>query len=167
MISKLTLVISALALFSSAFEVTRSIDRTSVQIGEPLVLTINIDRKPEDKLIYPGPGTSFGDFDLKDMRTEVENKNGRVIEHKQYQLQVFKLGQGVIPQLKVLSATDTADYKLTDSVTIIVKSALTAADTVDIDDIYAPVSLPLGTSFWVTFFGVLAALVLALFLFDY
>jgi hypothetical protein len=151
---------------SKSFELTRSVDRTSVQIGEPLVLTITAERTSTEKLLFPGPGSSFGDFELKDMRSEQEEKNGKILERKQYQLQIFKLGNGVIPQLKVVSSVDTTDHKLTDSITVIVKSSLLPADTGDIHDIYAPISLSLGRAFWITVIAVILVLVLLVVLFD-
>ncbi len=160
------IVILLLILHIQGFELTRSVDRTSLQLGELLTLTLTAERDKNEKLLFPAPDASFGDFELRDMRAEQEEKNGRIIEKKQYSLQVFKLGTVVVPQLVVILATDTAIKKLTDSVSVIVKSSLLPSDTADIQDIHGPLSLPLSRLFWVVIVLVVVLLIVSLLLFD-
>lgn len=147
------------------FELTRSIDRTSLTLGDPLLLKVTAIRKPDEKLIFPGPGASFGDFELKDMRSSEEPRGDKVEETRQYQLTVFKLGSVKIPGLRVVNAKDTADAKVTDSVDIIVKK-VNPNDTSDIIDIYGQESVGYGKVFWLTILAVILILALGVYLFD-
>jgi hypothetical protein len=157
------LFLCAAALYS--FDLSRSVDRTSVTLGDPVLLKVTALRNPEEKLLFPGPDASFGDFELKDMKSSEEPKGSRVEETRYYQLLLFKLGGGKIPGLKVVNAKDTSDFKITDSVEIIVKK-VAASDSGDIIDIYGQESLSYGKAFWLTIIGVILVLALGAYLFD-
>jgi len=148
-----------------SFDLSRSVDRTSVTLGDPIVLKVTALRKPDEKLVFPGPEQSFNDFELKDMKTTEEPKGSLIEETKLYQLLLFKLGSSKIPSLRVYNSKDTADFKTTDSVEIIVKNVV-QNDSGDIIDIYGQEKLGYGRIFWLTILAVFIILGLAVYVFD-
>jgi len=149
----------------TAFELGRTVDRTSVTLGDPITLKLTAIRAPEEKLIFPGPNTSFGDFELKDMRSEEVQKGTQIEESHYYRLLLFKLGSSKIPSLSVKSAKDSNLVKFSDSVEIIVKK-VQVADTSDIVDIYGQAKIGYGKWFYLTILGIILFLLVAVYLFD-
>lgn len=147
------------------FEATRTVDRTSVTLGDPIIFKITATRTPAEKLIFPGADAPFGDFELKDMRSFEEKDGDRVKEGREYKLALFKLGRAVIPMQKIINAKDTSDKRMTDSVEIIVKK-VTVADTSDIVDIHPQARVGYGPLFYMVIIGVILALGLIVYLID-
>jgi hypothetical protein len=154
---------SSFALF--AFDLSRSVDRTTVTLGEPLLFKVTALRKPEEKLIFPGPDQGFGDFELRNSRSAEEPKGSLVQETHEYQLVLFKLGGAKIPEVRVINAKDTADHKQTEPVEIVVK-AVSGADSGDILDIYGQERIGYGKVFWLTVLGVILLLGIGIYLLD-
>ncbi|MFH0920467.1 MAG: hypothetical protein V1913_08895 [Fibrobacterota bacterium] len=162
-----TAIASLLLLFSFAFsfEIARSVDRTSLTLGDPLLFKITATRQQGQKLLFPGPDASFGNFELRDLRSTEEKKGGNIVETYFYTLATFKLGATVIPAMRVVNAADTADAKATAPVDIIINK-VGAADTSDIVDIYGQESVGRGFGFYAVIVAVVLLLGLAVYFFD-
>ena len=154
-----------LVALAAPFEVTRSVDRASLLIGDPVIFNISARKTSGQKLIFPGPDASFSDFELRDLRSREEKKGDASVETYTYTLTVFKLGDVKIPAMRVVSAIDTADAKTTAPVDLTVKE-IAAADTSDIIDIYSQESLGRGFWFYAIIISVVVLLGALVFLFD-
>ena len=159
------LVLCLIAAAAAPFDLTRTVDRTSVTLGEPVLLKVKAVRKPDEKLVFPGAEHAFGDFELRNMRSAEAPQGNTVAETHEYVLVLFKLGEAQIPPLKVFNAGDTSDFKTTDPVDIVVKK-VTVADTSDIVDIYDQETLGHGPLFYMVIALVVVLLALALLLAD-
>ncbi|OGS34309.1 MAG: hypothetical protein A2293_13540 [Elusimicrobia bacterium RIFOXYB2_FULL_49_7] len=159
------LFIVVFALNALGFELSRSVDRTSLTLGEPLVLTVTAVKKSGEKLMFPNPESAFGDFELLDKRSREEPAGERVRESHEYRLTVFKLGKVQIPSLKVMNSSDTADAHITEPVEVIVKK-VTVADTSDIVDNYGQENLGYGPFFYLIILATLLVLGLGVYWLD-
>jgi len=147
------------------FELSRSVGRTSITLGDPIHLKVTAIKRPGERLIFPGPHNDFGEFELKDMRSFEKKEGETIIETYEYVLTLFKLGSAKIPGVKVVNAEDTSDFKITEPVEIIVKR-VTVADTSDIVDIYGQESIVYGPLFYLSIIAVIIILALMVYLFD-
>src|SRR3989339_575644 len=151
------------ALFS--FDLTRSVDQTTITLGDMVRLKVTAVRRADEKLVFPGPDADFGQFELKDMRSSEAPSGSLLAETYEYLVTAYTLGTLTMPALTVVNLKDTADRKATDPVEIVVKP-VTVKDTSDIVDIYGPESIGFGARFWAALFGIVVALGLLVWLID-
>lgn len=126
-------------------QVTTTVDRKEITIGDRLKYTITVERDPKVK-VAPFPlGGNLGAFEVKDFKPLPEKKmKGRVVQTTEFLVTTFTTGEYVIPPIAV-SYTDTTGKKqllYSDSIKITVKSVgRKASDTDDIRDIKPPLAV--------------------------
>ncbi|MDQ7065799.1 MAG: hypothetical protein Q9P90_16315 [candidate division KSB1 bacterium] len=96
-------------------EVTSSVNRSQITIGDLIHYRIRVSRAPQVKVEWPSPGSNLGAFEIRDYALpEPREENGRIIEEMEYTISTFDTGAFVIPPIEVRYAMppDTARYLL-------------------------------------------------------
>ncbi len=113
-------------------EVTSSVDRSQITIGDLIHYRIRVSRSPEVKVEWPSPGSNLGAFEIRDYALpEPREENGRIIEEMEYTISTFDTGAFVIPPIEVRYAVppDTTRYQLkTEPIDIYVASLKPSLD---------------------------------------
>ncbi len=113
-------------------EVTSSVDRSQITIGDLIHYRIQVSRSPEVKVEWPSPGSNLGAFEIRDYELpEPREENGRIIEEMQFTISTFDTGAFVIPPLGIryVLPPDTNRYELkTEPIDIYVASLKPSLD---------------------------------------
>lgn len=145
----LLLSLASLTAQESLIEVSVSVDRSRITIGDLITYRIAVDRDAQLQIHDPGKGTNLGSFEIRDYKVlPPEQKDGRVLEQYEYFISVFDTGKFVIPAFPIaFRAAGTAKYQFiyAEPLEIYVESILKKGD-VDIRDIRPPFGMP--DRFW-------------------
>jgi hypothetical protein len=135
-----------------------SVDKSEVQVGEDLTLTIAVRHPPEGRFVTP-PDTAFAPFDVIGKTEEAVSP---VETHLRVRLAAYRLpGEVEIPTLQIPYQKDGAvDSLALQPIPVTVVTSLTPEVT-DIHDIKEPVDLEVPRDFRL-FWWLLAALLAAL-----
>jgi hypothetical protein len=128
--------------------VEAEVDRESLTVGDPIVLTLTIRHDPEMDVVPPGPGVDLGDFEVRSFRhLDVETESGLVKRGVRYVLTSFETGITWIPSLPTIYSTadGVVDTLGSELIKIEVESVL-PSEAEDIMDIKGPVMPPLELS---------------------
>ncbi|MDX9755525.1 MAG: BatD family protein [bacterium] len=143
-------------------EVSTSVDRNEILIGDVFELTVTFTRKPEVTILEKGWDFSLGQFEIKDILPQPEKTlpDGRIEQSSRYLLSTYFTGEFEIPALDV--KFQTADGAVgsfkTNPIQIKVKSLTPEeSENLDIRDIKDPLLISGPSRAWLVA-AILAAL---------
>lgn len=122
----------------------------TIQVAEPVRLTLEVHTKDGIDVEFPAPGTTLGVFSVRESKTNpsVPTEGGRLWTQT-FEIETYRSGQAIIPSIELTladtrSATIPLESKLaTPELTVDVASSLPAgADPTQYDDIKNVVDLP-------------------------
>ncbi len=162
----LALVPSAASAAGGPVVVRSDVDRTTMTIGDQVLLTLTVDLAPGYGLVSPGVPRSIGDFEVVEtltaIRTRLTDGSSRV--ELRYLVTTFDLGQKRIPQIVVAyrgpngqqgQASTPAGHVIT------VRSVIPPGqDATDVRPLKPPLPLPATESALLVWGGRIAALAL-------
>jgi len=153
----------------SGVEITTSVDRADMFVGDLVNYKLTITYDSTYKLIPPPLGANLGAFDVKDYRPDAETTlpDGRIQSESTFKLSTFTTGDYVIPPVPVMFMTSDSTRKvlLSESVPIKVKSLLeNAGDTVDIRPLKAQYEFQRDMTVYYVWGGIAVVLIAGLIL---
>ncbi len=144
--------------------VQAAVDKTSVNIGDPIKYSITVRTGSNVEVEFPDFREKRGDFEVEDSGVSERKIFGRKKLVQRYRLKAYSLGEFAIPPAAVkyrvagAKGWETAETK---ALEIEVGSVLSETETEDIRDIKGPLNLPSSLKVYILIFGlsVLLALV--------
>ena len=123
------LLLSASALWGqeAPIEVTTSVDRVRMTIGDIVTYSVKVSHDPGVEVEMPGLGANLGGFQIRDYTLhDPEKVKGRVIREADYQISTFFTGEFDIPPVQVfyrLAGDSSYQSLMTETLRITVESA--------------------------------------------
>lgn len=148
---------------SAAYTIKTSIDRSTINIGDLITYTIDVEFDKDLKLVLPPPGAELGQFDIKDYGIiDLKSDNKDIIKKKiEYKITVYELGEFEIPALEIsLIDKNKGQHTLTTEPLLIKVEPIKKlpTDNDDIRDLKKPIFLPTYTIFYILGFLLIMAL---------
>ena len=150
----------------TAQEVSGSVDRNSIRIGEQILYNIEVETGVEDLVVFP-EGETFSPLEvLESLPIDTSSLNGRLRLLKEYAITQFDSGSYTIPPQRVI--INDQNY-FTDSIPVEVNNVVVDTTKQKLYPIKPPVEVPSAFNFpvwawWLLGFLLLSALVFYFFL---
>lgn len=136
----------ALQAQQSLIEVTASVDKSVITVGDLINYTLTIDRKKTLNIREPQPGEKIGAFEIKEYQKLPPKEQGeRIVEQFEFTITTYDTGTYMIPPYPVgyLPSDTSTNYEIitAEPLEITVESVLESGDA-ELQDIRPPMGFP-------------------------